>query len=62
MQKKTFVLKIVASELVAWKSAYCGREYVYSAVNVLTYSPNIFDLTKADFFQLTLSQIHEKIG
>ena len=37
-------------------------EYMYSAVNVLTNSPNILDLTKTDFFQLNLSQIHEKIG
>ena len=38
------------------------REYVYSEVNVLTNSPNILDLTKADFFMLNLSQIHGKIG
>ena len=38
------------------------REYVYSAANVLTNSPNILDLTKADFFQLNLSQIDGKIG
>ena len=38
------------------------REYVYPAVNVLTNSPNILDLTKADLFQLNLSQIHGKIG
>ena len=38
------------------------REYVYSAFNVLTNSPNILDLTKADFFELKLSQIHGKIG
>ena len=37
-------------------------EYMYSAVNVLSNSPNILDLTKADFFQLHLSQIHGKIG
>ena len=37
-------------------------EYVYSAVNVLTNSRNILDLTKADFFQLNLSQIHGKKG
>ena len=37
-------------------------EYVYSAVNVLTNSPNILDLTKADFFQLNLSQTPGKIG
>ena len=52
----------MASELVASKSAYSRREYVYSAVNVLTNSPNILDLTKADFFKLNLSQIHGKIG
>ena len=48
----------MASELVASKSAYC-EEYVYSAVNVLTNSPNILD---QDFFQLNLFQIHGKIG
>ena len=37
-------------------------EYVYAAVNVLTNSPNILDLTKADFFQLNLTHIHRKIG
>ena len=37
------------------------REYVNSAVNVLTNTPNIFDLTKADFFQLNLFQIYGKI-
>ena len=37
-------------------------EYMYSAVNVLTNSPNILDLTKADFLQLNLSRIHGKIG
>ena len=37
------------------------REYMYSAVNVLRNSPNILDLTKADFFQLNLSQTHGEI-
>ena len=37
-------------------------QYMYSAVNVLTNSPNILDLTEADFFQLNLSEIHGKIG
>ena len=36
-------------------------EYVYSPVNVLTNSPNISDLTKADFFQLNLSETHGKM-
>ena len=38
------------------------QEYMNSAVTVLTNGPNILDLTKADFFQLNLSQIHGKIG
>ena len=61
------VNKLVAYPLTGWlpKESLLNiahREYVYSAVNVLTNSPNIFDLTKADFFQLNLSQIHGKIG
>ena len=51
----------MASELFA-KIFILRREYVYSAVNVLTNSPNFLDLTKADFFQLNLSQTHGKIG
>ena len=38
------------------------REYLSSVVNVLTNSVKISDQTKADFVQLNLSQIHEKIG
>ena len=34
---------------------------MYSAVKVLKNISNILDLTKADFFQLDLSQIHGKI-
>ena len=57
----------MASELVASKSAdpaqfMLRREYVYSAVNLLKNSPNILDLTKTEFLQLNLSQIHGKIG
>ena len=44
------------------KASILRPEYMYSAVNVLTNSPNISDLTKADFFQLNLSEIHGKIG
>ena len=43
-------------------SLHLRGEYVYSAVNVLTNSPNILDLTNPDFFQLNLSQIHGRIG
>ena len=38
------------------------REYLSSVVNVLTKSIKMSDQIKADFFQLNLSQIHEKIG
>ena len=38
------------------------REYLSSVVNVLTNSVKISDQTKADFLQLNLLWIHEKIG
>ena len=38
------------------------REYLSSVVNVLTNSVKISDQTKADYVQLNLPQIHEKIG
>ena len=38
------------------------REYLLSAVNVLTNSLKISDQTKADFFQLNISQMHGKTG
>ena len=49
-------------------SSYCvkismfRREYMLSVVNVLTNSVKISDETIADFVQLNLPQIHEKIG
>ena len=49
-------------------SSYCvklsmfRREYLSSVVNVLTNSVKISDQTIADFAQLNLPQIHEKIG
>ena len=38
------------------------REYLSSVVNVLTNSLKIWDQTKADFFQINLSRINEKIS
>ena len=38
------------------------REYLSSVVNVLANSVEISDRTIADFAQLNLPQIHEKIG
>ena len=37
-------------------------EYLSSVVNVLTKSLKMSDQTKADFFELNLLRIHEKIG
>ena len=39
----------------------CGREYLSSLVNVLNNSLKISDQSKADFFQLNLPRIHEKV-
>ena len=38
------------------------REYLSSVVNVLTNSVKFSDQTIADFAQLNLRRIHEKIG
>ena len=38
------------------------QEYLSSVVNVLTNSVKISGQSKADFVQLNLPQIHEKIG
>ena len=66
MQKKTQEKVFFFKDNGVWtccaKVCILRREYLYSAVNVLTNSANILDLTKADFFQLYLSQIHGKIG
>ena len=40
----------------------CRREYLSLVVNVLTNSVKLSEQTKADFAQLNLPQIHEKIG
>ena len=60
--EKDFCFKDNGVWIFCLKVCILRWEYVYSAVNVLTNSPNILDLTKADFFQLNLSQIHAKIG
>ena len=38
------------------------REYLSSVVNVLTNSGKISDQTKADFAQINLPRIHEKLA
>ena len=60
--EKVFCFKDKGVWTCCVKVCILRQEYMYSADNVLTNSPNIVDLTKADFFQLNLSQIHGKIG
>ena len=52
----------MAFELVPAKLCTLQREYLLWAVNVLTNSVKVSDQTKADFFQLNISQMHGKIG
>ena len=51
MQKKLCRFEIMASELVALR-----REYLSSAVNVLTNTYKALHLTKADFLRLNFLQ------
>ena len=44
------------------KFSMLTREYLPSVVNVLTNSVKISDPTIADFVQLNLPRIHEKMG
>ena len=44
------------------KMCILQREYLLSAVNVLTNSLKISDQTNADIFQPNISQMHRKIG
>ena len=60
--EKVFCFKHKGVWTCCLKVCILRQEYMKSAVNVLTNSPNILELTKADFFQLNLSQIHGKIG
>ena len=51
-QEKVFCFKDNGVWTCCVKVNILRPEYVYSAANVLKNSPNILDLTKADFFQL----------
>ena len=62
IQKKSFVSGIMAFEICCCNFCILLREYLSSAVNMLTNSLKIPDQTKEDFFQLNLSPIHEKRG
>ena len=49
---KQFENKFFVSQIIASKLSLLRREYLSSAVNVLTNCPKIFHITKIDFFQL----------
>ena len=62
MQKKSILYEIMGFEFLAEKFCILLREYLSSAVNVLTNTLNISVQTKADFFLLNLPRIHEERG
>ena len=49
---------MMAFDIDAGSSPLFLREYLSSAFKVLTNSPNIPNVTKSNFFQLSLSQIN----
>ena len=60
MQKKFFVLNIIAFELVA-KNDLLRRGYFSSAVNVLTNRHKISGITKTNIFQRSFPESNERI-
>ena len=62
IQKMSFVFLGNGASSYCVKISMFRREYMLSVVNVLTNSVKISDETIADFVQLNLPQIHEKIG
>ena len=52
IEQKLFVFEIIASELVALNWSLLRREYLSSAVIVLTNTYKALHLTKTDFFRL----------
>ena len=61
IEKMYFVFEIMPLQVVA-KFSMFRREYLSSVVNVLINSVKISDQTIADFFQVNLRRIHEKLG
>ena len=60
IQKKLCVFEIIASELVAL-NCLLRREYLSSAVNVLTNTYKALHMTKTDFFRLNYFQNDHQI-
>ena len=61
IQKMSFVFLGNGASSCFVKFSTIRLEYLSSVVNVLTNSVKISDQNKADFSQLNLPQIHEKI-
>ena len=62
IQKMSFVFLGNSASGYCVKISMFRREYMLSVVNVLTNSVKTSDPTIADFFQLNLPLIHEKMG
>ena len=62
IKKNSFVFLDNPASSFCVKFSMFLREYLSSVVNVLTNSVTISDQTIADFGQLNLRRIHEKIG
>ena len=56
VEKKLFVFEIIASEFGCVKLSILRREYLSSAVNVLTNIYKALHLTKTGFFRLNYLQ------
>ena len=62
IEKTSFVFLDNGTSSYCVKFSMFRREYLSSVVNVLTSSVKISDQTIADFVQLNLPRIHEKIN
>ena len=62
IEKTSFVFLDNGASSYCVKFSMFRREYLSSVVNVLTSSVKISDQTIADFVQLNLPRIHEKIN
>ena len=58
VEKRFLIFEIIASELVKLKSLLI-REYLSSAVNVLTNTRKILYINKRDFFRLNYLQTEQ---
>ena len=59
--EKVFCVLHNSSALIALKLSLFKREYLSSAINVLTKCPKIFHITKTEFFQLKFLPIDQKL-